>query len=250
MATRQDTGATKKDRWLTPEKLVVAIIVPIFVAVLGVALTWWANRPETHIEVVSLTVEEGETVEGETPGEYEFVPPRVQVALRNVGDQVSVVTGAQLEVLDHAYFEICEAGGALVVSRTYDVLLPLDPEPGQVLNVDVAQELEPDKADLFEFAMQTPEPENVSGTHVYRLQISLTRDGGAEVLDAGVVIVGAPVLAVETLWVTAEELSYPGPVGDCYRQLRREYQRVQGWQGKKSQEFDAAPEDMLRSAPP
>jgi hypothetical protein len=230
---------------LTPEKLVIAILIPVVLAIFGSVSTWWLSRPTTDLEVVGLTVEEGEAVDDEGDGEYELVPPKVQVALRNVGDQVSVVTGARLEVLDHAFFPVCEAGGPLEVSRTYDVPLPLDPDPGQLIGVDVAQDVEPAQADRFEFSMQIPNPQEITGTHLYRLGVSLIRDGSAETLDAGNVIIGAPVLQVETLRVLNDDLSAPGEVGACYRQLRSEYQRVQEWEGKRSVQLANAPDDIL-----
>jgi hypothetical protein len=249
MPEQRITSAGTKERWLTSEKLVVAIIVPIAVVLLGAALTWWTNRPTTDVEVVDLTVVEGEVVEGQQPGELGIVPPRIQVALRNLGDQVSVVTGAQLKILDHAFLAICEAGGALMVSQTYDVLLPLDPTPNEVVGVDVVQELQPNQADRFEFSLQTPQPEEVfaTGTHLYRIGVSLIRDGNAETLDAGVAIVGAPVLNVDidSIGVTADLLESPDEVGACYRNFRFEYQRVQGWEGQRSPQLAAAPDDIL-----
>jgi hypothetical protein len=245
----QSAGAATKSRWLTSEKVAIYVIAPIVVAMVGAAITWWVNQPRTDLEIVDIAVLDGSIVEGQREGEFEIVPPKVQVAIRNVGDQVSVVNGARLEILDHAFFDVCEAGGALMVSQTYDVALPLDPEPNQVLGVDVAQEVEPAQADRFEFSMQVPEPQDVVGTHMYRVRLSLTRDGASETLDAGVVIFGAPQLAVETLWVTDEDLEFSGPVGACYRELHREYLRVQQWEGEKSQQFRAAPDDILQDEP-
>jgi hypothetical protein len=252
MATEPDqsAGAASKSRWLTSEKIATFVIAPILVAAVGAAITWWVNRPSTSIEIVDITVLEGSIVNGQREGEYDIMPPKVQIAIRNVGDQVSVIEGAQLKILDHAFFDVCEAGGALVVSQTYDVTLPEDPDPNQVLDVDVAQEIKPAQADRFEFSMQVSEPQDVVGTHMYRVQVSLTRDGASETLDAGVVIFGAPQLAVESLWVTDEDLTYPGPVGECYRELRDEYLRVKQWEGERSQELATAPDDILRDEPP
>ncbi|MCZ2805179.1 hypothetical protein O2W18_08705 [Modestobacter sp. VKM Ac-2983] len=236
-------------RWLTPEKVAAWVVAPVLVTALGVGITSWVNRPRTDLEVVGVTVLDGSVVTGQREGEFEIVSPKVQVAVRNVGDQVSVVTGAQLEVLDHAFFEVCEAGGALMVSQTYDVTLPLDPEAGQVLDVDVAQEIEPARADRFEFSLQVPDPEDVVGTHMYRVRVSLTRHGDSETLDAGTVVFGAPHLLVDNLWVTDEDLEIPGPVGACYRRLHQECLRVQGWEGETSEQLRTAPEDVLREEP-
>ncbi|MGY1607250.1 MULTISPECIES: hypothetical protein [unclassified Geodermatophilus] len=226
------------------------LIAPLLVALVAAAFTWWMSRPRTELEIVDIAVQDGSIAVGQREGEFKIVAPRLQVVLRNVGDQVSVVDGARLQILDHAFFDVCEAGGALMVSQTYDVTLPLDPQPNQILDVDVAQEIEPGQADRFEFSMQVPEPENVVGTHMYRVQISLTRDGNSDVLDAGVAILGAPHMAIDALWVTDEDLEIPGPVGACYRDLHEEYLRVQQWEGEKSQQLGTAPDDILRDEPP
>ncbi len=92
MASRDDdTPAKAERRWLTREKLLLAIIVPVLHAVLSALLAWWPNRPTTDIDVVGLSVVPGEFGDGD-----DLVPPKVQVAVRNVGDQVSVVSGAQI----------------------------------------------------------------------------------------------------------------------------------------------------------
>src|SRR3712207_3510718 len=135
-STDDDTPAKAEGRWLTREKLVLAIIVPVLLAVLSAVLAWWPNRPTTNIEVVGLSVVPGELGDGD-----EIVPPNVQVAVRNVGDQVSVVSGAQIKILEYAHLQVCEAGGVLNVSASYDVVLPFDPEPGEVIEVDLAQEI-------------------------------------------------------------------------------------------------------------
>jgi len=227
MASKDDdTPAKAEGRWLTREKLVLAIIVPVLLAVLSAVLAWWPNRPTTDIEVVGLSVVPGEFGDGD-----EIVPPKVQVAVRNVGDQVSVVSGAQIEILDYAHLQVCEAGGVLNVSASYDVVLPFDPEPGEVIEVDLAQEIERDRADRFEFSMQTPDVDLALGTYLYRLEVTLIRDGDNP-LPAGVAIVAAPLFNVPPL--TNEDLEYPGEVGDCYRQLAREWERVQAWEGEAS----------------
>ncbi|SDM65792.1 hypothetical protein SAMN05660642_03036 [Geodermatophilus siccatus] len=80
----------------------------------------------------------------------------------------------------------------LNVSASYDVVLPFDPERGEVLEVDLAQEIERDRADRFEFSMQTPDVDLARGTYLYRLEVTLIRDGDNP-LPAGVAIVAAPL---------------------------------------------------------
>jgi hypothetical protein len=99
--------------------------------------------------------------------------------------------------------------------------------------VDVSQEIKPNHADRFEFAVQNPDPD--LATHLYRLGISLVRDGGSGTVDAGVVVVAAPFLNAGPL--SRDVLTYPGEVGECYRRLTAEYERAESWAGKKTPEF-------------
>ena len=167
--------------------------MPVCLALLSAALTWWINRPETELELVKLDVVPGSHGEEVNErGEYELVPPKVRMTLRNIGDQVSVVTGAKLEILDYAYWPQCQPGaGPIPVSQSYNAVLPVDPRPHDTISVDhVAQEIAPNGTDQFEFALQLRNPD-APGTHMYQLKVSLIRDGSHQ-RDAGVVVVGAP----------------------------------------------------------
>ena len=226
MARRDDTATKAEGRWLTREKIVLGIVVPVLLAILSAVLAWWPSRPTTDVEVVGLTV-----VPGEIRDEGDLLPPKVQVAVRNVGDQVSVVSRARITIRDYARLRVCEAGGALSVSASYDVTLPFDPRPGEVIEVDLAQEIERDRADRFEFSMQTPDPDLTLGTHLYQLQVTLVRDGDNP-LPAGVAIVAAPLFNVPPL--TVRDLELPGEVGECYREITDEWERVRGWEGEAS----------------
>lgn len=206
----------------------------VVVAVTAVALTWWFNRSTTRLEVVDVVVSSG----GSEPlnadnNEWQMVPPKVLITLRNIGDQVSVITGARIEVVDYTHLPICwGAGGALESSQTYNVTLPIDPPLPDVIDVDVSQEIPPDRADRFELAMQLAHPDPALGTYLYRLKVSLTRDGRADVIDVGHVIVAAPL--VNSVPFSRADTETPDEMGACFSRVAAEYRRAQGWEGKRS----------------
>jgi hypothetical protein len=226
-----------RGRWLSREKLILAIAVPVCLALLPIGLTWWINRPETEVEIVSLNVVPGADVEGplKPGGVYELIPPKVQVTLRNIGDQVSVVTGAELEILDHAHLPQCWPGaGPTPVSQTYDAVLPLVPRSHETIAVDVAQDIAPNGTDRFEFALQLPDPDEADGIRFYQLRVSLIRDGSHK-MDAGIVVVGAP--EVYDAKPSPEDLAAAGEIGECFGRLAIDYQRVRAWQGERPADY-------------
>jgi CHAT domain len=230
---REGGTVSPSGRWVTRTRLAIAVGVSVVVALTAVALTWWMNRPVTRLEVVDLAVVQGDT-QAMTPdnSEWELVPPKVQITLRNIGDQVSVITGAQLEVVDFTHLPICwGAGGALQASQTYDVVLPENPKPNDVIEVGIAQEVEPDRADKFELALQMRDADPALGTYLYRLKVSLIRDGGAERIEVGYAVVAAPLL--NAVPFSRDELNDPD-AGECFRRVAAEYQRAQRWEGERS----------------
>lgn len=221
--------------WLTREKLVLAVGVPVCLALLSATLTWWINRPTTDVEFVALQVvpgvDAGESVSEN--GEFEMVPPKLQVALRNVGDQVSVISGVEVTILDYIHLPQCQPGaGPMAVSQQYDLTLPIDPAPGEVITVDVAQDVPPNQADRFELAVQVEDPD-AQGLFLYQLGVVLVRDGSAR-MDAGVAIVAAPDFYNPLYEGALEE---PGSIGACHRQTAVDYQRFLAWEGVRPSEY-------------
>jgi hypothetical protein len=237
MESPDDASTKNGGRWLSREKLILAIVVPVCLALLSAALTWWINRPKTVLEVVSLDVVPGRSEGMLEPGKVTMVPPKIQVTLRNIGAQVSVVTRAELEVLDYAYWPQCQPGaGPMLVSKSYDAVLPVDPRPHDTIPVSkVKQEIAPNGTDQFEFALQLRNPD-APGTHMYQLRVSLIRDGSHKI-DAGVAVVGAPEVFNSN--PTPENLAASGEIGECFRRLAIDYRRVQDWQGQRPAEYFA-----------
>ena len=111
--------------------------------------------------------------------------------------------------------------------------LPIDPPLPDVIDVDVSQEIPPDRADRFELAMQLAHPDPALGTYLYRLKVSLTRDGRADVIDVGHVIVAVP--PVNSVPLSRADTGDSGMKwGTLLTRVAAEYRRAQGWEGQRS----------------
>lgn len=230
MAKRSTKSIRRERSWLTPEVLTISIVLPTLLLVLGAVLTWWLNRPSTKLEVVALVVEEGQYLADEGT----FKPPAIQLSVRNIGQQVSVVTGVRLQVLDYAYLPFCQSGGGeLLVSGTYDLLLPEDPEVNHAAFVDVAQSIEPNGADRFQVRVQAPLDMVPEGTYRYRLRVSLLRDGESDPLEAGVAVIESPLLRQDVDIFPADDMALSASDAECWRNLARDYERSEEWEGVK-----------------
>lgn len=210
----------EKELTVVGAPLLVAIVTGLVIEPLSTAL---GDRKDTRLEIVDLFVGEG-VAEFDRP----YEPPRVEVLVRNTGDLVSVVSGAQFEIVDYGFMEICEAGGGLDVSATYDVVLPVGAESvGQVVTADVSQEVAAGAADRFAFALTVPERAMAVGVHVYQLKVALERDGRTGPQPVGTVLVSAPTPVSEYFF--AEPPSQDtGTVGECYARNEATFARFEG----------------------
>ncbi|MCZ2857814.1 hypothetical protein [Blastococcus sp. VKM Ac-2987] len=219
--------------WLTREKALAIIIGPLLVAGFTVWLTSLANEPETELDIVDLRVLAGSY----DPAEDAWEPPRVQVRVRNVGDQVSVISGARLKIVDYQLLPYCEAGGTLTVSETYDVSLPATPAPNPTLDVFVSQEVGQGETDFFEFALQVPdEDRTLAGSHAYQLSVEILHDGQESGMEAGTAIIESPMpYGPDEQAAFAEDPSSHEDFRDCVRAVLEDHRRTLGWEGVRAQ---------------
>jgi hypothetical protein len=64
------------------------------------------------------------------------------------------------------------------------------------------------------------------------LKVSLTRDGRADVIDVGHVIVAAPLM--NSVPFSRADTETPDEMGACFSRVAAEYRRAQGWEGERS----------------
>jgi hypothetical protein len=201
------------------EKKLSIVVVPLVVALLGIAvpvLQLFGDDdgddggrapagPAPSLEIVDLAVTDGD------PRAEPRVTQAIDLTLRNRGDLVAIVTGVSLRVRETAFLEICQGGGGLEVSETYDVLLPPDAEPGQVIESKVSQELAPGAADRFVLRLDVPDPDRQLGQYLYQLDVLVSHDAARTPLRAGTVLVSAPFLPTEFAFYTPNRDLYSAP---------------------------------------
>ncbi len=160
--------------------------------------------------------------------------PRVEVRLHNTGTRRSVLTSARFTITDFARITPCGLGAGLVASARYDVVLPIAPRPGQVLETPINQQLGPDEADRFVFRLGVGNAiEEILGeTLVYELRVAVLHDNESKPVDVGHAVValpGAPPTDVmESLAPTCTDVPTPA------------VRRVLDFKGARSAELDQA----------
>ena len=150
-------------------------------------------------------------------GEDEWTQPSAEITVHNRGTRRSVINRVIMTVEDSLTIEQCEAeGGPIAVSATYDVLLPLKPHDGAVLQVPVSQQQGADEADRFAIRFGTPQPERRTTIHIYQVRFQLIADGGEAKLPVGTAIIAVPHAPLEGdgyFWSEAYERNST-PFGD------------------------------------
>ena len=230
-------------------------VAPVFVAVTTAILVPVLSRasddgtsdppgPSTSgapggLEVVDVAVVPGRQPKllTDPPGD----PPVVDVTVRNVGDRVSVITGADFEILDFGLLRICQAGGGLDPTAAYDVELPADPGVDDVVQSKVSQEIRPNHADRFAFSLSVPPSRISEGMRLYHLSVVLLHDGG-ERLDGGTAVLSVPYAPDPRYFPPGNPGAerFPADVRDCYVQNESLLERFLAIDAERSPDLDAS----------
>ena len=194
-----------------------AVVVPV--------VLWWADSPAADLRVDGLSVA--------VPSGAEEGTATVRVTLHNAGEVVTVVRAVEVEVLAHERLPICEAGGGIVPSATYGLVLPVEGAVGSRLRFGEPFEVTANRADAFELQLSVPEAALVSDdAHMYQLRVRLLHSGSTRPLDAGVVVVPVPSMP-DSYSVSGEGATIGGDVGECYAGATEAYERASTWDGAR-----------------
>jgi len=189
--------------WTRPEKLSLATLICSTVAsavtvIVGV-LDGSAPNPSqaTNSSSASSASVDNRVASVSVVEASEQVPaPTLNIKIRNVGAQVSVVTSVTMTVQSYGVLTICEAGGALQTSATYPVTLPVPAAPGDVITVPVSHELGPNAADSFDITAgvgnQIDSSSAAPGFYVYVLTLAILHDGSTTPVPAGEAVLVVP----------------------------------------------------------
>jgi hypothetical protein len=180
--------AKPKWKWINS-----AIVVAVIGAIASALATHWLDRPAAahttaaspRLQVDSILVTPKTVEKGGRPG----FEDQVYFSLRNIGDQLAIITGVKLQVQEFANLTECFSAGSLDTTGWSSVNLPTNPAPGTLVTVPVSQQMAPDSADKFEVSLHvqgTPR-----GLQVYRLHAWVLYDQQVP-LNAGYLVVSLP----------------------------------------------------------
>lgn len=182
--------ATAKLKWKWVNS---AIVVAIVTAVVGALATHWLNRPAaTHTPGASPQLQVDSVLVLPKTGQVGYLSKfedQVYFSLRNIGNQLAIITGVKLQVQQYAQLYECYSAGSLATTGWSSVNLPTDPAPGTLVTVPVSQQMAPDSADKFEVSLHVPK--TALGLNVYRLHVWVLYDQQVP-LSAGYLVVSLP----------------------------------------------------------
>jgi len=160
------------------------------------------SSTEPHLEVdgVSLTAADV-AVNGNSA---KLTPFKIDIKLLNTGNGIAAINNAKVVIQEFAVLPQCAAQGEFEATGTYRKSLPINPRPGQVVDIPISQLVKPNGADRFDLLLSAP-PVLVRGAlnvYLYRVHLYLTYNIRAKPLDLGEVLVDLPVVpdAGEYYW--------------------------------------------------
>jgi hypothetical protein len=119
--------------------------------------------------------------------------PQIQVTLHNTGSQRSIIKRALFRIQSLAALPVCLTAGELLISKKYDVTLPVTPPKDEApVEKPVSQQLGPDEADRFAFSLSAPQSIETPTVYLYQLQVEFLHDTETTPLTAGNVVVALP----------------------------------------------------------
>ena len=241
----------KQWREISLEKKLAMFVAPVFVAIATAVLVPLSTgalggggdeksetrapvRPVERLEVLDLVVGGGEAPRF---GEGTAKPQFLDITVRNTGETVSVITGATFRIRDFALLRICEAGGGLEPTAKYDVELPSDPTPDDVVEAKVSQQIPPHEADRFVIRLNVPFEAMQFGMRLYYVDVALVHDASARPVPAGSAVVSVPFNPDENYFPASfsnfDDLP-PGEVRDCYVDNEEALRRFLALEGARS----------------
>jgi hypothetical protein len=144
--------------------------------------------PQLEVDGVSLTsaIQDGGTL----------TPFKIDIKLLNIGNGVVAVNDARLIIQKSVVLPQCASQGAFESTGTYSSNMPINPKPGQVVDVPISQIVPPNGTDRFDLLLHAP-PVTVGvelNAYIYRVHLFLTYNIHTKPLDVGEVLVNLPVI--------------------------------------------------------
>jgi hypothetical protein len=130
-----------------------------------------------------------------TPNQGVNPSTSIDLKLRNIGTQLTIVKRAVLTIRRSAPLPLCASQGFLPASAVYGTVLPTNPAPGQQVTVSLSEQISAGQADRFKLTLSLPPQALHTGTiFLYSIDISLLHDASSTSVNAGHVTLLMPTI--------------------------------------------------------
>jgi transposase len=170
--------------------VVTTVLGGMVLAYFQLALGTTKTHPAVEVDAVSLSP--GLVMMPKT-GVGRLTPFKIDIKLLNTGTQVAAINDARLVIQKFVKVPQCASQGGFGSTGSYRSNMPINPQPGTVVKIPISQLVEPDGADRFDLLLHTPlAPGSLGTSYLYRIHVYLDYNTGANVIDAGEMLVGVP----------------------------------------------------------
>jgi hypothetical protein len=147
-----------------------------------------SGTPHLEVDGVNLTSGGLNTAE-------KVLPFKIDIKLLNTGNGVAAINDARLVIQKFAVIPQCGSQGNFESTGTYSSNMPINPKPGQVVDIPISQIVPSNGADRFDLLLHAPLMK-VKGLNVYlyRVHLYLTYNVHTKPLDVGEVLVNLPIV--------------------------------------------------------
>jgi len=145
------------------------------------------NAPQLEVDGVSLT---------SASYQIPILPPfKIDIKLLNNGNGVAAINGARLIIEKFAVLPQCASQGDFESTGTYSSNMPINPDPGQVVDIPISQLVPPNGADRFDLLLHAPLVKGEWGptVYLYRVHLYLTYNVHTKPLDVGEMLIDLPL---------------------------------------------------------
>jgi hypothetical protein len=211
-------------------------------AVIGAWKKLTSKTPRAELQPLDAVVHNGEYVgesvpdpsdpEWEATRQTEASKARIEIRLKNVGERRSVVTSAIVTIRKLLAVPPCGIGAALVVSASYDIVLPQDLQEAQSHEVPINQELGRDEADRFELSIGREfSDEEVGLRFIYQLDVAVRHNGSDKPIEVARVLIELP-------GVNMDQAQRWQPPSGCDHDTLKTYREAAQLEGVHSPELE------------
>lgn len=189
-----------KTIWMHP------LVTGVVIAVLGgLGLTYsqfflGVNRQVPHLELDEISLSPPSV--GQLG--LNVNPLKIDIKLLNTGKGLAIINDAKLVIQKFATLPLCNSEGSFTSTGTYAANMPIDPRPGQVVDIPVSQLVEAGGADRFDVQLSTPALRHGMRYSLYIYQVHLYLEYNLETrpIDLGEALIDLPLppVAGEFYW--------------------------------------------------